>query len=85
MALTPKQVKELRALPVGPEGNRVKAAIRLSGESQAAVARALEWVQPYLSNVARGKFDDITVDNARALAEHFGCAIEDLFPAKEVA
>lgn len=83
MALTPKQLRQLRKTPVGHEGNRVRTAIQLSGTTQAAVAASLNLVQPYLSNVARGKYDDIGVENARKFADFFGCAIEDLFPAKQ--
>jgi len=82
MALTAKQLRELRNAPVGETGNRVAQAIELSGETQKAVAEATGFTQPYLSNVARGRFLDITVENGGRLAAHFGCAIEDLFPMR---
>lgn len=86
MALTPTKIKQLQRAPVESVLNRVALAIELSGETQGAVASALGWTQAYLSNVCRGKFQTITVDNAHKLAEYFGCAIEDLFPSKaEVA
>jgi transcriptional regulator with XRE-family HTH domain len=83
MKLTPKQLRSLRQAGPSATGNRVALAIELSGETQKVVCEATGFSQPYLSNVARGQFDDITVENGRKLAAHFGCSIEDLFPARE--
>lgn len=39
-----------------------------------------------LSELVNGKYGDVQVETARKLAAYFGCAIEDLFPARaEVA
>lgn len=51
--------------------------------TQVAVADACGFSQPYLSDIVRGRYETITVENARKLAEFFGCTIEDLFPARE--
>lgn len=85
MALTAKQLSELRRAT--PEnGNRVATAMRLADLTQAEVAHEIEVTQPYVSDVARGRHETITVDNARKFADFFGCSIEDLFPARaEVA
>lgn len=83
MALTSKQLKQLRETPVGPVGNRVQRAIDLAEETQTSVARAIELSYTYVSDTARGRYHTISVDNAHKFAEFFGCTIEDLFPARE--
>jgi transcriptional regulator with XRE-family HTH domain len=86
MALTPKQLKELRMAPIGTAGNRVSAAMQLAEMTQAQIAAAIDVTQPYVSDVVRGRHATITLDNARKFADFFGCDINDLFPAKaEVA
>lgn len=37
----------------------------------------------WLSDIERGDYKDVPLEKARVLAEFFGCAIEDLFPARE--
>ena len=75
--LTAKQLVVLRA---APGANRVATAIDLAGVTQGAVAAALGFSQPYISDVARHRYQTITVENARKFAHYFGCSIEDLFP-----
>ena len=82
MALTEKQLKVLRSKPVSEGGNRLAAATELAEVSQADLSRAVAMTQQYVNDVARGRYATITVDNARRLAEYFGCSIEDLFPAR---
>lgn len=85
MTLSTKQLSELRRAT--PEnGNRVAVAMRLADLTQSELAQAIDVTQPYVSDVARGRHETITVDNARKFADFFGCSIEDLFPARaEVA
>lgn len=83
MALSTQKIRELRQRKVGPSGNRVADAIEISGVTSTAVAAATSFTLQYVSDVARGRWDTITVDNARKFAEFFGCAIEDLFPARQ--
>ena len=80
--LSKKQLAVLRADSQSPRRNRVGSAISLAGVTQAAVARAAGLPQPYVSDVARGRYQTITLRNARKFAEYFGCAIEDLFPTE---
>ena len=80
--LSKKQLAVLRADLESPGPNRVASAISLARVTQGAVARALGLPQPYISDVARGRYQTITVRNARKFAEYFGCAIEDLFPTE---
>jgi transcriptional regulator with XRE-family HTH domain len=76
----------LRAVPVSPEmPNRVKVAAALANVDQQAIVDATGLAQPYVSDVYRGRYERITVDNARKFADYFGCAIEDLFPARDSA
>lgn len=89
MALTRKQLIGLRGAAVSKTGNRVALAVRIArGDNsdvptQASIAEAIGVSQQYFSDVACGRYQTITVDNASKFAEYFGCAIEDLFPAKE--
>lgn len=85
MALTPQQLKQLRAIRVGATGNRVQAAIDLADETQTRIAKATKLPYTYVSDTARGRYQTITVENARKFADYFGCAIEDLFPARKAA
>lgn len=86
MALTNSQLKELRRAHPNAAGNRLSIAMDLAGLKQADLADAVELTQPYVSDVVRGRYATITLDNARRFAAFFGCSIEDLFPAKsEVA
>lgn len=81
MTLTAKQLKELRATPA--DGNRVAKAIELADVTQAVLAAAIGETQPYISDVARNRYQTITVAKAHKFAEFFGCTIDDLFPARE--
>ncbi len=76
--LTEQQLAFLRS---EPGSNRVAKAMALAGVTQATVAKALGLTQPYVSDVARGRYRTITVENAWKLAAYFGCRIEDLFPS----
>lgn len=82
MALTSSQLRKLRAAPVGPSGNRVGVAMDLLEMNQAQLAVAVACSQPYVSDVFRGRYPTLTVENAHKFADFFGCAIEDLFPAR---
>jgi transcriptional regulator with XRE-family HTH domain len=81
--LTPEQVGELMATPIGPTGNRVAQAIELTGLIQIDVAAGTGLIQPYVSDVARGRHKTITIENAYKFAEFFGAPLEVLFPRIE--
>lgn len=83
MALSTSKLKELRRRPVGESGNRLSDALDLSDQTATAVAEALGFTLPYLSDVRSGRYNTITVENAHKFARYFGCAIEDLFPSRE--
>ncbi len=78
-------LKVLRAFPLGRRRNKLAIAIELAEVTQADIARATGLVQPYISNVARGRFRTITVENASKFSRFFGCEVEDLFPARDDA
>lgn len=80
--LTEAQLAVLRS---EPGNNRVAKAISLAGVTQVTVAAALGLPQPYVSDVARRRYETITVKNAQKFADYFGCHIEDLFPAPREA
>lgn len=53
----------------------------LVSATQAEIVAFTGFAQPYISDVVRGRFRRITVDNAQKFADFFGCSIEDLFIA----
>ena len=76
--LTEQQLAVLRS---EPGSNRVAKAMALAKVTQVTLAKALRLTQPYyVSDVARGRYRTITVENAWKFAAYFGCRIEDLFP-----
>ncbi len=80
--LSGKRLRELKETAVG-DRNRVARAIELADVTQMDVAATTGLPQSYISDVARNRYQTITVDNARKFADYFGCQIEDLFPARE--
>jgi plasmid maintenance system antidote protein VapI len=85
MALTRTQLRELREHRVPPGANRVAKAMALAEVKQIELAAAIEVPQPYVSDVVRSRYRDITLGNAFKFAVFFGCAVEDLFPWREAA
>lgn len=81
--LTPEQLDALRAVPLGAMPNKLRIALALTRVRQVAVADATDIATPNLSALVNGDYKTLTIDTARKLAEYFGCAIEDLFPARE--
>lgn len=81
--MTPKQLKELRGRKVAETGNRLADAFEITERSQAACVRETRFTAQYVSDMVRGRFQNISIDNARVFAEWFGCSIEDLFPSRE--
>ena len=82
--MTSKQLKELRSSPVPDSGNRITIACELIEKTQMDCSRATGLTPQYVSDMARGRFRNISIDNARKFAGFFGCYIEDLFPANEL-
>jgi DNA-binding XRE family transcriptional regulator len=79
--LTAKQIEQLRrAKPSGR--NRVERAMDMAELTQNELADALHVTQAYISKIANSRYEDLPLETARAVADVFGCAIEDLFPAK---
>lgn len=79
--LTQDQLNALKISPGGP--NRVRLAMSLAGVTQVQLAQALGVSQPYISAIVRGSCPRLPLEITRRLAQHFGCSIEDLFPARE--
>lgn len=63
--------------------NRLQKAMDLAGLTQVQVADRTGYTQPYISRVKNGHYSDLPGETMRTFAELFGCAIEDLFPARE--
>lgn len=83
MQLTPEQVHALRSVPLGSMPNKVRLARTMLGLKQSEVAEAAGFSHPQLSDIERGEYKDIPLENSRIIAGIFGCHIEDLFPARE--
>lgn len=83
MALTHKQLIELRNADADGAGNRLSAAMKLAGVTQVVLGESIHESQPYISDVVRGRYQTITLAKARKFATYFGCFIEDLFPGSE--
>lgn len=80
--LTQQQLKQLRSEPlIGP--NKVRRAKELAETTQVEIAAATGLSQPVVSSVERGEYSRLPLETARALAKHYGCHIEDLFPSRE--
>lgn len=80
MALTSAQLKQVRRTPPGQ--SRVRSARHAAGLTQESLAAELGITQSALSDLERQRYADITLKTASKFADFFGCAIEDLFPAK---
>ena len=75
--LTEQQLVFLRS---EPGSNRVAKAMALAGVTQVAVAKALCLTQPYVSDVARGRYRTFTVENAWKFAAYFGLPYRGFVP-----
>jgi len=57
--------------------------MELAAVTQVQIAERIGLTQSYISKVKNGDYTDLPGETMRAFAEYFGCAIEDLFPARE--
>jgi transcriptional regulator with XRE-family HTH domain len=84
MPLNSEQLAALKAVPLGTMPNKVRLARALLESVKAAdVAKATGMTSPQISDIERGQYKDLPLEKSRELAKFFGCAIEDLFPARE--
>lgn len=83
MALSTRQLNALKRSDVLDTGNKLATAIEISGASQVQIVAATGLSPQYVSDVARGRYPNITLDNAWKFALFFGCDPGDLFPARE--
>ena len=60
--------QQLVILRSEPAANRVAKAVSLVGVTQMVLAEAVGLTQPYVSDVARRRYQTITVENARKFA-----------------
>jgi hypothetical protein len=81
--LTAEQLDVLRRTPLDGTPNRVRVALALVMAAQSELVEFTQFAQPYVSDVVRGRFKNITVVKAQKFADFFGCRIEDLFPTSE--
>lgn len=81
--LTETQLVALRAIPSETVPNRLRIAFALSGTRQADAVAETDLSAQQISQLVNGNYKAVTVAVAGALAEFFGCAIEDLFPRRQ--
>lgn len=80
MTLTPFQLGQLRK---SPAECRIRTARKLAKLTQVQVAAGVGLTQAALSDIERKRWGSTSTDTAHKFAAFFGCAIEDLFPAKD--
>lgn len=80
--LTKAQLTTLRRSKVTGR-NRVATAMDLAGLTQVQVAEHTGLTQSYISRIKAGQYADLPGETMRTFAQCFGCAIEDLFPARQ--
>jgi transcriptional regulator with XRE-family HTH domain len=56
--------------------------MELAEVTQVQLAEATGLTQSYISRIKNDRYDDLSGDTMRSLAGYFGCALDDLFPAK---
>lgn len=83
MPLTPEQLSAIRLLPLNGMPNKVRIARAMLQKTQTDVADGTALKFQQVSDIERGAYRDIPLENTRAIADYFGCQIEDLFPARE--
>lgn len=82
-AMSMEQQQWLRCLPIGGHvKNRLKVAMILAGLENQEVAKLTGLRPQYVSAVAVGRVDNVSVDSARKFATALGLGIEDLFPGE---
>lgn len=80
--LSSDELKALRAVPVSVDKpNRVRAACGILGLSQSDIVAGTQLSRPTVSDIYNFQVSDVKYTTLRALADFFGCAIDDLFPA----
>lgn len=83
MKLSPEQLLALRSVPLGAMPNKVRLARTMLRLTQAEVAEETGIKAPALSDIERGGYKDVPLENTRVLSRFYGAEIEDLFPARE--
>lgn len=80
--LAAKEIHELTAEPLVGR-NRLRRFMEASNTTQEQLFAATGIRQPQISAIANGRYQKLPLETARKLSDFFGCAIEDLFPARE--
>ena len=82
--LSKAQVEQLRRHR-GADRNRLAKAMDLASVTQVQIATGTGFTQSFVSKVQNGQYSDLPGETMRTFASFFGCAIEDLFPARREA
>lgn len=82
--LSCEQLQALRNEPLRKGSvNRIGRALELANRTQVDVAAVTGLTQSYISRIQNGRYEKLPTETARVIADYFGCAIEDIFPARE--
>lgn len=81
--LTTEQLDAMKAVPLGEMPNKLRIALALSGSRQTDIVEETGIAGSNISDLVNGKYTSLTIETARRISQFFGCAIEDLFPARE--
>lgn len=83
--MTPKQLRELRGRKLAGTGNKLADAFSIVGCTRTECGDETGFTAQYIHDMLKGRYKNISIDNARKFSDFFGCAIEDLFPARDEA
>lgn len=83
MKLSPEQLVALRTVPLGRWPNRLALALQMAGVTQAAAAESIGIPRTNFNKIVNGRYEGLQLETSRKIADFFGCAIEDLFPARQ--
>ena len=81
--LTSDQIRSIQSAPLGKLANRLQIAFAMANTRQSAACEATGLTPSAMSKLVNGSYQSLDIENARKLADYFGCAIEDLFPARD--
>jgi DNA-binding Xre family transcriptional regulator len=81
--LSEEQLEALRRVPLLDMPNKVQLALTFTQAQQKDIVVESGLTTDVVHRIVTGKKQAVSVDEAGKLAAFFGCAIEDLFPARE--
>jgi transcriptional regulator with XRE-family HTH domain len=81
--LTRRQRLQLRQDATRDEPNRLRRAMQLAKITQEQLEAQTGVSQSTISKIANGQLSRLPLKQAQTFAQFFGCATDELFPARE--